>query len=70
MLRSTFLLFILFLASGLAKASQEKEINEFCRNKEDVISCVKDYEGIPKLNVLPYLPKASPIPIKIIPYSE
>ena len=53
-----------------AYGSQEKEINEFCKNKVDIESCFQYYEGLPKLEEIPFVPAQDPIKIKVLPYNS
>ena len=61
---------IFSLITVSSHANTENEINKFCGDKNNVISCVKDYESPPKLKVVPYKKDQMPISIKIIPYKQ
>ena len=56
------------LVTQKAYSNQKQEINEFCRNKIDIISCIRDYNTLPELKELPLYPQQEPISIKVIPY--
>jgi len=61
---------LIFIINQAALATQEQSINEFCSSKEDVNDCLRDYDGLPELKKLPFIPTNNPLPIKVIPYKN
>ncbi len=65
-----YLVIVTILIQSKVYSSQNKEVNDFCKSKEDIVACVKDYDGLPNLEELPSLTNEEPIPIKVIPFNK
>ena len=65
-----YIIFIFLICTQSVHANLSPGIKEFCKSKNEYEKCIKDYDGIPTLEVVPELQenKPIPIPIRVIPY--
>ena len=70
-----YFVFICLICTQSVQASYLHGIKEFCESKNEYEKCIKDYEGIPKLEAIPELQDKNkhvpiPIPIRVIPFND